>query len=94
MEVVKKIVDGNFKEVQLTWKGVFTNGKKYWYIIQVEGRRKYKRKWEEIDSYSVGCGSMASHAEIDDIAVELADHGFRVVNSFHACGHHWLILRR
>ena len=102
-EVVKIILEKEkqgrpFKELRVMWSGVHTNGHpyspRYWYTITIKGRRAWRKDFEEIVSYEVPCGMIASHYEIREIAWLLEQHGFKKVLEFNSCGFHAITLMR
>jgi len=101
-EAVRKVLDEHaknpFKELKVTWSGVHTNGHpykpRYWYVVTIKGRRRWKRDFEEIVSYEVPCGTVASHYEIREIAWLLEQHGFKKMVEFNGLGYHAIILRK
>ena len=102
-EAVRKVLEKEkegrpFKELKVTWSGVHTNGHpyhpRYWYVVTIKGRRRWKRDFEEIVSYEVPCGMCASHYEIREIAWMLEQHGFKKIVEFNGLGYHAITLRR
>ena len=97
--VLEKEREGRpFKELRISWSGVHTNGHpyspRYWYTVTIKGRRAWKKDFEEIVSYEVPCGTVASHNEIKEIAWLLEQHGFQKDYEFNSLGYHAITLRR
>jgi len=102
-EIVEKVLQREkegrpYKEIKIIWSGVHTNGHPYsprfWYTVTIKGRRKWKKDFEEILTYTVPCGMCASHAEIKEIAWLLEQHGFQKDHEFNSCGYHAITLTR